>query len=241
MFAATDQFLRLAIFPDVALVSPNGRKQQPFIRGAFCSTSTESIWLRFDWVQAGVNQSGRIEKVDIDLPKGVNLTRRPDKSLNEMLLSGEIDAALAARPPDAFVSGDSRVRRLFRNYREVEENYYRATGIFPIMHAVAVRRDVLQQHPWVPRNLFKAFEEARRRSVGRALESTASLFPIPWGNEHAEQGMQILGKDYFPYGIDDNRTTLTAFLRYAYEQGVCKRLLDVEELFPPQLHSTYRV
>ena len=194
-----------------------------------------------EWVQAGVNQAGRIEKVEIDLPPGVKLTRRPDKSLNEMLLTGEIDAALAARAPDAFLAGDTRIRRLFQNYREVEEEYYRDTGIFPIMHTVAVRRDVLQNYPWVPRNLFKAFDEARRRSVARALEGTASLFPIPWANDYAEQGMKLLGKDYFPYGIEENRTTLAAFLRYAYEQGVCKRLLDVEELFPPQLHSTYKV
>lgn len=194
-----------------------------------------------EWVQAGVNQPGRIEKVDVDLPRGVKLTRISDKSLNQMLLSGEIDAALAARPPDAFIDGDARVRRLFTNYRQVEQEYYRSTGIFPIMHAVAVRRDVLHSHPWVPRNLFKAFDEARRRSIARVLEGTASLIPIPWGNAYAEEGMQLLGKDYFPYGIEENRATLAAFLRYAHEQGVCRRLLDVDELFPPQLHSTYRV
>src|SRR5437588_4951648 len=193
------------------------------------------------WVQAGVNQPGRIEKVDVDLPSGVKLSRVSDKSLNQMLLSGEIDAAMAARPPDAFVNGDARVRQLFGNYRQVEQDYYKQTGIFPIMHAVAVRRDVLHSHPWVPRNLFKAFDEAKRRSIARALEGTASLFPIPWGNAYAEETMQLLGKDYFPYGIEENRTTLAAFLRYAHEQGVCRRLLDVEELFPPQLHSTYRV
>ena len=193
------------------------------------------------WVQAGVNQPGRIEKVDVDLPSGVKLSRVSDKSLNQMLLSGEIDAAMAARPPDAFVNGDARVRQLFGNYRQVEQDYYKQTGIFPIMHAVAVRRDVLHSHPWVPRNLFKAFDEAKRRSIARVLEGTASLFPIPWGNAYAEETMQLLGKDYFPYGIEENRTTLAAFLRYAHEQGVCRRLLDVEELFPPQLHSTYRV
>jgi 4,5-dihydroxyphthalate decarboxylase len=188
-----------------------------------------------------VNQPGRIEKVDVDLPHGVNVARISDKSLNQMLLSGEIDAAMAARPPDAFMNNDRRVRRLFANYRQVEQDYYRSTGIFPIMHAVAVRRDVLHHHPWVPRNLFKAFDEAKRRSVARALEGTASFFPIPWGNAFAEETMQLLGKDYFPYGIEENRTTLAAFLRYAHEQGVCRRLLDVDELFPPQLHSTYRV
>ena len=194
-----------------------------------------------DWVQAGVNQPGRIEKVEVELPKGVKLTRRSDKSLNEMLLSGEIDAALAARPPDGFINGDSRMRRLFPNYREIEEDYYRSTGIFPIMHAVAVRRDVLQNYPWVPRNLFKAFEEAKRRSIARALDNTVSLIPIPWGYERAERGMEMFGKDYFPYGIEENRSTLTAFLRYAFEQGVCKRQLDVDELFPPQMHSSYKV
>src|SRR5207302_306611 len=193
------------------------------------------------WVQAGVNQPGRIEKVDVDLPRGVKLSRISDKSLNQMLLSGEVDAALVARPPDAFVNGDDRVRRLFTDYRQVEQDYYKQTGIFPIMHAVAVRRDVLHSHPWVPRNLFKAFDEAKRRSIARALEGTASLFPMPWGNAYAEETMQLLGKDYFPYGIEENRTTLAAFLRYAHEQRVCRRLLDVEELSPPQLHSTYRV
>src|SRR5437868_6837594 len=91
-----------------------------------------------EWVQAGVNQPGRIEKVDVDLPDGVKLTRISDKSLNQMLLSGEIDAAMAARPPDSFVNGDPRIRRLFPNYRQVEQEYYRSTGILPIIHSVAV-------------------------------------------------------------------------------------------------------
>jgi len=194
-----------------------------------------------EWVQAGVNQAGRIEKVDVQLPKGVKLARRTDKSLNEMLLTGEVDAVLAARPPDAFIEGNPAIRHFFENYQEVEADYYRKTGIFPIMHAVAIRRDVLKTHPWIARNLYKAFEEARRRSIARALDGTVSLFPIPWANHYAEQGMAQLGKDYFPYGIEENRTTLAAFLRYAHEQGVCKRPLDIEELFPPQLRSSYKV
>jgi 4,5-dihydroxyphthalate decarboxylase len=194
-----------------------------------------------EWVQAGVNQAGRVEKVDLKLPKGVKVTPMPDKSLNEMLLSGEIDAVLAARSPDAFLAGNRKIRRFFEDFPEIEAKYYKQTGIFPIMHAVAVRRDVLDKHPWVARNLLVAFEEAKRRSVARALDGTVSLFPIPWGNEYARQGMELLGEDYFPYGIEPNRKTLEAFLQYAYEQGVCKRHLKVEELFPKSLQTTHKV
>jgi 4,5-dihydroxyphthalate decarboxylase len=193
------------------------------------------------WVQAGVNQPGRIEKVDLELPKGVEIDRRPDKSLNGMLLSGEIDAVLAARPPAAFTQGDPNVRRFFDNYLQIEAEYYKKTGIFPIMHAVAVRRDVLNRNPWVARSLFNAFVEARHRALERAFDGTVSLYPIPWADTYARQGLDLLGKDYFPYGIEENRKTLGAFLRYAHEQGVCKRLLKLEELFPKQLTSTHKV
>jgi 4,5-dihydroxyphthalate decarboxylase len=100
---------------------------------------------------------------------------------------------------------------------------------------------VLDKNPWVARSLFNAFDEARRRSIARAVDSTVTMFPIPWCYEYARRGMDLLGEDYFPYGIEQNRKTLEAFLSYAHEQGVCKRLLSVEELFPKQLTSSYRV
>lgn len=193
------------------------------------------------WVQAGVNQPGRIEKVELKLPKGIKIDRPADKSLNEMLLSGEIDAVLAARPPAAFTEGDPKIKRFFDDYQTVEADYYKKTGIFPIMHAVAVRRDVLDKNPWVARNLFKAFEEAKRRSVERVLDATVTMFPLPWGCEYARRGVELMGDDYFPYGIEKNRKTLETFLAWAHEQGVCKRKLTVDELFPKQMASSYRV
>jgi 4,5-dihydroxyphthalate decarboxylase len=193
------------------------------------------------WVQAGVNQPGRIEKVDLKLPKGVKIERIADRSLNEMLLSGAIDAVFAARPPAAFSEGNRKIKRFFDDYQKVESDYYKKTGIFPIMHAVALRRDVLDKNPWVARNLFKAFDEARRRSLERVLDATVTMFPVPWGCEYARRGVELFGEDYFPYGIEPNRKTLEAFLSYAHEQGVCKRPLTVDELFPKQMSSTYRV
>jgi 4,5-dihydroxyphthalate decarboxylase len=194
-----------------------------------------------EWVQAGVNEPGRIEKVELKLPKGVKLARVPDKSLNEMLISGEIDAILAARPPASFSLGDKRVKRFFDNYLEVEEQYYRETGIFPIMHAVAIKREVLDKNPWAARSLLNAFEEAKQRSIQRALDSTVTMFPIPWYYETSRRAMDLLRDDYFPYGIEKNGKTLDTFLTWAHEQGVCKRRLEVNELFPKQLLTNYRV
>jgi 4,5-dihydroxyphthalate decarboxylase len=194
-----------------------------------------------NWVQSGVNQAGRAEKVQIQLPEGVNITRVTDRSLNDMLLSGDIDAALAARAPIAFSDGQGKVKRFFDNSREVEAAYYRETGIFPIMHVIAVRKEILDVHPWVARNLFTAFDEARRRSIERVLDLTASQVPIPWGNDYAREGQALMGEDFFSYGIEPNRKTLDAFLAYAFEQGVCEKLLTAEEIFPKQLQSEYKV
>ncbi|MFQ5841314.1 MAG: 4,5-dihydroxyphthalate decarboxylase, partial [Thermodesulfobacteriota bacterium] len=123
-----------------------------------------------DWYQAGVNQAGRTEKVDLKIPKGVRYTPVPDRSLTELLLSGDLDAVLSARPPRYFLDGKPEIVRLFPDYRTVEEAYWRETGIFPIMHTIAIRADVLKRYPWVAMNLFKAFEGAKRRSIERALD-----------------------------------------------------------------------
>jgi 4,5-dihydroxyphthalate decarboxylase len=194
-----------------------------------------------DWYQGGVNQPGRIEKVELKLPAGIRYTAVPDKTLDDMLRQGELDAVLTAHPPDSFKRGDPQVVRLFENAQAVEEDYWRATGVFPIMHAIAIRSDVLARHPWVAMNLLKAFEEAKRRSVARALELTASRFPVPWIAEQAARARAMFGGELFPYGIAPNRTTLETFLRYAHEQGVCHRLLAVEELFPETVRSTFKV
>jgi len=194
-----------------------------------------------EWIQAGTNEAGRKEKANLNLPSDIKLTRISDRSLNEMLLSGEIDGMFSARPPDAYTGGHPNVRRLFENFTEVESEYFRQTGIFPIMHAFAVRKEILERNPWVARNLFNAFEEAKNRSVARAMDGTVPMFPIPWCFEHARAGKELLGENYFPYGVEPNRKTLEAFLRWAFEQGVCSRHLKVEDIFPEQMFGEHRV
>jgi 4,5-dihydroxyphthalate decarboxylase len=148
---------------------------------------------------------------------------------------------LSAHAPAAVEAGDPRVRRLIEEFLPVERDYWRATGIFPIMHCIAIKTAVLEAHPWIAMNLLTAFEEAKRRSVARAFEATASRFPIPWSFERAREAAPLFGSDYWPYGIEANRVTLEAFLTYAHEQGVCHRLLTPEEIFPKEVASAFKV
>jgi 4,5-dihydroxyphthalate decarboxylase len=193
------------------------------------------------WHQAGVNQAGRAEKVELRLPEGVRCTAVRDRSLSEMLLGGDLDAVISARPPRPFAEGHPGVRRLLPDFRRMEEEYWRKTGVFPIMHVVALRREILDAHPWVAMNLFEAFEEAKRRSLARLLDVTASRVPIPWTFDRAAEWQAAVGEDFWPYGVEPNRATLEAFLLYAHEQGVCARHLSPEELFAPQVLRRYRV
>lgn len=193
-----------------------------------------------EWLQAGVDEPGRAEKVALHLPPGIRLTPRPDATLEALLLGGELDAIITAQPPPSFAAGDGRVRRLLRQPRAAEEAYVRKTGIFPIMHLVAIRRDVYDAHPWVARNLVTAFEEAKRRSLARLSDAMSPRLPLPWSDDDAARSRAIFGGDPYAYGIEPNRRTLEALLGYAVEQGVASRRLAVEDLFAPAVREVLR-
>jgi 4,5-dihydroxyphthalate decarboxylase len=193
------------------------------------------------WYQAGANEAGRVEKVELSLPKGVKLTRVADKSLSEMVASGEIDCALIARPPDCFRNGHPDVVRLFPNFWELEEKYYAETKVWPIMHIIAVQKHVLDEHPWVARNLYNAFVESKRRSLERLLDPAVSRYPVAWLPAYARKMRDMFNGDPFPYGIEENRPTLEQFLRYTYEQGIAHRHAKPEEIFPKGVMTVIRV
>jgi len=193
------------------------------------------------WFRGGTNEPGRVEGIPLEPPPGVSLTHVVDRSLDEMLLAGDLDAVIAAHPPRGFTDGSGSIVRLFTDYRSVEEAYYRKTGIFPIMHVVALRQAVLDEHPWVAMNLLSAFREAKRRSLERATDTNAPRFPVPWGPANAQHAVELFGEDFWPYGIDENRVTIEAFLGFAHEQGAIARPLTPEELFPPQVSAVFRV
>lgn len=184
------------------------------------------------WYQAGANTAGRSEKVELNLPDGVRLTRVTDRSLSDLLAAGEIDCALIARPPTCFLEGHPDVVRLFPDHRERGEQAFRDTGVWPIMHIVAMQRHLLARDPWIARNLYNAFLESKRRSVARLLDPAVSRYPLAWLPDHAAAMQQVFGGDPFPYGVQANRPTLQVLLRYAHQQGIAHREMAVDDVFP---------
>jgi 4,5-dihydroxyphthalate decarboxylase len=211
-----------------------------YARGFLAETAGVDL-TKIKWVQAGVNEPGRDEKVEFTLPPGMQYSQRRDSSISAMLRSGEADAALSARPPDAFTKGGGKVVRLFPEFRAAEAQYHAATGIFPIMHIITVRRAVFERYPWVAMNLFKAFEAARARSLARIRDLTVSAIPLPWASDIAEQIVKDFGGDPFPYGMEANRKSLEAFCRFAHAQGVTAKKLTPEDLFPKEVRASVKV
>ena len=185
-----------------------------------------------EWVQAGANSPGRKEKVELNLPEGVNLIRINDKSLSELLATGEIDCAIIARPPTCFLEGHPDVERLFPDYIEMEEDYYERTKVWPIMHIIAMRRQILDENPWVARNLLNAFQESKRRSIERLLDPAVSRYPVPWLATYARKMRDMFHGDLFPYGIEENRPTWEQMALYTYQQGIAHRQFKPEDIFP---------
>jgi 4,5-dihydroxyphthalate decarboxylase len=184
------------------------------------------------WVQAGANAPGREEKVEIQLPDGVLLERVTNRSLSDLLATGDLDCAIIARPPDCFRHGHPDVVRLFPDFQPMEDEHYQRTGVWPIMHIIAMRRAIVDEHPWVARNLYNAFDESKKRSVERLLDPAVSRYPLPWLPRYAESMRNRFGGDPFPYGIEANRATLEQLLRYAHQQGIAHRLATPDEVFP---------
>lgn len=190
----------------------------------------------------GEEEPGRPEKVALDLPPNIRIERiGPQQTLAQMLLDGEIDALYTARMPSSFIHGGGRVRRLFENYVDVERQYHRDTGIFPIMHTVAIRRDVYEANRWVAQSLVKAFAQAQRLAYADLQETAALKTMLPWLTAHLEEARCEMGDDYWPYGLERNRKTLETFLRYHFEQGLSKRLLTPDELFAPESLESFKI
>lgn len=190
----------------------------------------------------GEEEPGRSEKIQLDLPPNIKVQRiGPDQTLAQMLLDGEIDALYTARMPSSFLKGGGKVLRLFEDYEQVERNYFKETGIFPIMHTVAIRREVYEANRWVARSMMKALEESQRRTYEDLYETAALKAMLPWLTSHVEQVRREMGEDFWPYGFEKNQATLQTFLRYSFEQGLSKRLLKPEELFAPESLEAFKI
>ena len=187
------------------------------------------------WRSGGQETPGRKEKIKLKLPPDIDLQPIPEgKNLSQMLDDGELDAMISAREPLCFVNGSPNVAQIFENPRQVEEDYYRKTRIFPIMHTVILKRSIYERNPWIAVNLYKAFCEAKDLVLYNYSHKEALFLTLPWYHDVIKRTRELIDEDWWPYGVGKNRHTLETFLRYHHEQGLSERLMTVEDLFAPE-------
>src|SRR5882757_329469 len=186
----------------------------------------------------GQETPGRIEKGAVETDLDIRPIP-PGATLSQMLADGDLDALQTPRVPSPFSTGDRRVRRLFDDVVTVERDYYAATGIFPIMHVVVLRSDVYERHRWMAQSLYKACVAARDDAYRRVYDSSALRFMEPWLIQHIEQSRELLGNDFWSYGLSSNEKVLDVFLRYHHEQGLSKQRYEPADLFAPETAEAF--
>jgi len=206
---------------------------------------TASVWQRgiladeydvpvesVEYVTGVLNGSGRREeKLALDLPADIRVSTVPEgTNLSRMLAAGEIDAIYTAPAPDSFGQAPN-VGQLFPDFVDVEQDYFRRTGIFPIMHVVAIKRRVWEEHPWIARSLMKAFDESLQIAYRDLQQRSALKVMLPWLQQHVRGTIEALGTNWWDYGLESNRHVLDTFLRYSHDQGLARRRLAPEDLF----------
>lgn len=194
------------------------------------------------WVQGGIEDPGRPEKIGVALPEGVVMEPAPEgRSLSQMLAAGEIDAMVTPRPPSCFTGNAPNVGWLFADPPSEALGYFERTGIFPIMHILGLRRTIAEAHPWLPAALLKAFTQAKDIALARLADSSAAKVTLPFVEEAQRRAETVMGKDYWSYGLDAaNRKVLDTFLAHHHAQGLSPRRLEPEELFFPTTLETVK-
>ena len=180
------------------------------------------------WLQGRTDRLGHKLPADIHVEQG-----DPRVELGDLVEAGELDFMMTANNPLAFRRGSAKVVRLFPNYVELEKDYYKRTKIYPIMHTVAIKREIYDRDPWVAMSLYKAFCAAKERCYRMLLDAGSPKASFAWLQPLIEEEQAIFGKDWFPYGIETNRPTLEAICQYTHEHGLAPKRLEIEDLFAP--------
>ncbi len=194
---------------------------------------------RIHWRTGALDTGVRRERLPLALPDGMLVEPIEEgQTLQDMLLAGEIDGLLAPKPPQAFLDGHPDLVRLIPDFERAEMAYHRKTGFFPIMHLLAIRKSLAEEHSWLPRALFDASVIARDMAITRLRDvwlGNSNRLSLPWLNASMERTLSVLGNDYWSYGFQANRTELATICRYSLEQHLAPRLVAPEELFHPSM------
>jgi 4,5-dihydroxyphthalate decarboxylase len=194
------------------------------------------------WFTGGEEHPGRQDKVKHNLPPNIDIQPIPDdQTLSAMLASGEIDAMISAHMPSPFKHRHPKVQRLIANFREVEQDYFRRTKIFPIMHTIVIREEVYEKHPWIAQSLFKAFDESKRLCQEAMYEFSALKYMLAWSIDEMEKEREVLGPDPWAYGLEANRHVLETLVQYTYEQGLISKRPEVDSLFAKSTLEEFKI
>ncbi len=194
------------------------------------------------WVRGGIDTPGRPEKIKLQLPPDVRLDNAPDgQTISDMLDRGELDGFIAPRPPSGAALRNPDVGWLFDDPTSAAKDYYRRTGVFPIMHVVGVRNELAAQHPWLPGAIVKAFSQAKALALEQLADTSATKVTLPFVEEQLKAARETLGADYWAYGVQASRRTLETFVRHHHAQGLSARLMSVDEIFHPATYESYSI
>jgi 4,5-dihydroxyphthalate decarboxylase len=193
------------------------------------------------WIRGGIEDADRPEKIAVTLPKDVRLENGPPgKSISRLLAEGEIDGFIAPRPP-SLPKNTPNVGWLFPDPVAAAKDYFKRTGIFPIKHIVGVRRTLAEQHPWLPGAVFKAFNQAKDKALESLSDTSATKVTLPFVEERLAEAREVMGEDFWAYGLELNRKQLEVFLRHHHSQGLSSRLVKPEELFHPGTLESFKL
>ena len=194
------------------------------------------------WIRGGIEEPGRPEKIAVKLPPGVRLDNAPEgATISGLLDTGEIDGFIAPRPPSFIERGHPNVGWLFRDPVAAAKEWYGRTKIFPIMHLIGIRRTLVDRHPWLPVAVFKAFEQSKTAALAALSDTAATKVTLPFVEESLKSVRELMGYDFWSYGVEPNRHTLEVFLRHHHSQGLSPRLMKVEEMFHPSVYETFKL
>ena len=194
------------------------------------------------WMRGGYEEPGRVEKINLDLPDGVRVENIPEgETLSGMLASGELDAVVGPRAPSCFMQGHPQVGYLYRDPQRAASDWYRRTGIFPIMHLLGIRKTLVERHPWLPFSVYKAFEQSKVKALAKLSDTSATKVTLPFVEDQLQAARRLMGEDFWSYGFAPNRHTLERFLEQHHAEGLSRRLLKPEELFHPATLESFKI
>jgi 4,5-dihydroxyphthalate decarboxylase len=194
------------------------------------------------WIRGGIEHAGRPEKLAIKLPPGVRLDNAPEgATISGLLEAGEIDGFIAPRPPALVERGHPNIGWLFADPVATAQDYYKRTRFFPIMHVVGIRRTLVEQHPWLPGAVLKAFEHAKAACIEKLSDTSATKVTLPFVEEAIKSARTLMGDDYWSYGVEQNRKVLDYFLEQHHAQGLSSRRVSVDELFHPATYASFKL